>query len=75
MVQWILAYHHFIILGLVILGPLMLFLRGFYRDYKRKREIQSYKWDRFVYVGTMLYVSLTMLIIGIILGGRVVPFP
>lgn len=72
MVQWILTNHHFIIGGLVLLTPLMLFLRGFYRDYKRKRNLQTYRWDRFVFVLSFLYFIAGVLIIGIVLGGRVI---
>ncbi len=72
MVQWILDHHHFIIFGLVILSLLILFLRGFYRDYKRKRKLQTYKWDLFVSVVTMVYIIGSTLIIGIVLGGRVI---
>ena len=70
MVQWILDHHHLIIFAMVVLTPLIHFLRGFYRDYKGKRKLQTYKWDRFVYVGNLLYVILGVLIIGIIFGGR-----
>ncbi len=72
MVQWILTQRHFIIGGMLLLTPLILFLRGFYRDYKHKRKLQTYRWDRFVYVGTFLYLIATVLIIGIVLGGRVI---
>ncbi len=69
MVQWILDHHHFIIYGMLLLTPMILFLRGFYHNCKRKRKLQTYKWDRSVFEGSLLYIIAVAFIIGIVVEG------
>ena len=51
---------------------LMAVLLGLYSRYKRKRGLPTYTWERFMLAGSMAFILLSAVMLGIVLGERVI---